>query len=118
MILYHSTSTLNLDAIKRDGLIPQAGSSCQDTSNENNVGVYLWRHKEKAMGWAAGHWGEHGIVLEVGVHSRDTRLVEDEEFFEEESEAYVYHGRIPTVAILAVTPAVESVIEMSGSHIK
>ena len=97
MRLYHSTSKQFLGAIMRDGLKPHAGGVGLNT---HNVGVYLWRHPEQATLWAFGHHKRDGIVLTVELGRwASPYLTTDEEFFEDESEAYVFHGTIPTEAI-------------------
>jgi hypothetical protein len=93
--LYHSTSLAVLAEIQREGLKPHAGGV---GLNKHRVGVYLWRHREQAMIWARG-----GIVLTVDLPAEMTRLLQpDDEFFEDESEAWIFPGTIPPVLIVEV----------------
>jgi RNA:NAD 2'-phosphotransferase (TPT1/KptA family) len=96
--LYHSTSVKFLAQIQREGLRPHEGGV---GLNKHRVGVYLWRHREQAMVWAEA---QGGIVLTVDLPAEMTRLLQpDGEFFEEESEAWVFPGTIPSSLIIEVT---------------
>jgi hypothetical protein len=77
-------------------LKPAAGFGCQGTSNRKNVGVYLWRHREQALGWAFGAYKREGIVLTIELGRKMCALLSrDDEFMEDESEAWVCPITIP-----------------------
>ena len=98
MIFYHRTPKANLQSIRREGLVAQCGDACVGL-NATRVGVYLWRHRAAAEGNPFG--GRRrlrgNVVLTVEVPDRFVRLLRrDEEFFEDETEAWIYPTDIPT----------------------
>lgn len=97
MTFYHRTPKCNLRSIQRDGLIAQCGYSCCGL-NKNRAGVYLWRHRAAAEGNPfGGRRRLRGNVVLV-VEIPDTHLFllrRDHEFFEDETEAWVYPSDIP-----------------------
>ncbi len=98
--LYHSTSVAVLAQIQREELRPHAGGV---GLNKNHIGVYLWRWKDQAMGCAKAQWKKRGVVL-TDLPAEMTRLLtRDEEFFEDESEAWVFPSPIIRSLIIEVT---------------
>ena len=99
MTLYHSTSKYFLASIKRKGLVAQCGDGCFGL-NKNQVGVYMWRHLDQARAvadtWRTRSDRRNGMV--VAVEIPDTHLFllrRDGEYFEDETEAWVYPADIP-----------------------
>jgi hypothetical protein len=94
---YHRTPRFNVPSIMRDGLLAQCGDGCVGL-NANRVGVYLWLHRAAAEGNPFG--GRRrlrgNVVLPVEVPDRFVHLLErDEEFFETETEAWVFPLGVP-----------------------
>jgi hypothetical protein len=97
IVLYHRTPKANLPSIRRNGLVAQCGDSCVGL-NAARVGVYLWAHRAAAEGnpWGGRRRLRGNAVLTVEVPDRFVHLLErDEEFFETETEAWVFLLGVP-----------------------
>jgi len=94
--LYHRTPRQNLRSILRRGL--QARCEACVGENEGRKGVYLWRFLAAAEGRPFG--GRRrlrgNVVIAVTIPDPALCLLSrDNEYFEDETEAYVYPTDIP-----------------------
>jgi hypothetical protein len=97
VILYHVTPAKNVVRIRRDGLTAQCGDGCVGL-NKSRIGVYFWRHRAAAEGnpWGGPKRLKGKAVVTVEIPDRFVHLLErDEEFFEDETEAWVFPLGVP-----------------------
>lgn len=102
MILYHVTAKTSLPSIDREGLKAQCGSFCTG-DNENRKGVYFWRHENMGMNTAA-KWNGALVTVEIPDSCLGS-LRRDTEYFEDETEAWVFPTDIPRSWIVSIQKA-------------
>ena len=97
VIFYHRTHKNCLASIRREGLVAQCGEACVGL-NKHRVGVYLWHHRAAAEGNPFGGRRRLRGDVVIAVEIPDTYLFllrRDCEYFEDETEAWVYPIDIP-----------------------
>jgi hypothetical protein len=102
MIFYHVTPKSNVPSIDRDGLIPQCGDGCVGL-NKDRAGVYFWRHENQGQSYAAT---VKGALVTVEIPGGWVgSLQRDNEYFEDETEAWVFPHPVPRSWIISIQKA-------------
>ena len=102
MILYHVTPKSNVPSIDHLGLKAQCGADCVGL-NKKRTGVYFWRHENQGMSVAAAR---KGVLVTVEIPgSWVGSLRKDNEYFEDETEAWVFPTDIPRSWITSIQKA-------------